>query len=139
MKLLPSYNLFDDTFDDMFYEPLFTKRNADIMKTDIVEKDGQYLLDMELPGYDKADIKVELNDGYLVVNAHKNNQKEEKDKKGNVVRQERYSGQCSRSFYVGDQVKEEDVKAKFENGELKIVLPVQNEKQIQEKKLIAIE
>lgn len=139
MKFLPSYNLFDDTFDDMFYEPLFTKRNADIMKTDIVEKDGQYLLDMELPGYDKADIKVELNDGYLVVNAHKNNQKEEKDKKGNVVRQERYSGQCSRSFYVGDQVKEEDVKAKFENGELKIVLPVQNEKQIQEKKLIAIE
>lgn len=109
------------------------------MKTDVTEKDGNYLLDMELPGYGKEDIKIELKDGYLNVSASKNTSNEEKDDKGNVIRQERYTGSCSRSFYVGDGVKETDIKAKFENGELKIVVPVDAPKEVEEKKFIAIE
>ena len=135
MKFLPGLNLFDDAFDD----PIFTKKSSNIMKTDVTEKDGNYLLDMELPGYGKEDIKIELKDGYLNVSASKNTSNEEKDDKGNVIRQERYTGSCSRSFYVGDGVKETDIKAKFENGELKIVVPVDAPKEVEEKKFIAIE
>ena len=135
MKFLPGLNL----FDDMFFDPIFTKKSSNIMKTDVTEKDGNYLLDMELPGYGKEDIKIELKDGYLNVSASKNTSNEEKDDKGNVIRQERYTGSCSRSFYVGDGVKETDIKAKFENGELKIVVPVDAPKEVEEKKFIAIE
>ena len=118
----------------------FSLRKARISwKTDVTEKDGNYLLDMELPGYGKEDIKIELKDGYLNVSASKNTSNEEKDDKGNVIRQERYTGSCSRSFYVGDGVKETDIKAKFENGELKIVVPVDAPKEVEEKKFIAIE
>ena len=123
----------------MFFDPIFTKKSSNIMKTDVTEKDGNYLLDMELPGYGKEDIKIELKDGYLNVSASKNTSNEEKDDKGNVIRQERYTGSCSRSFYVGDGVKETDIKAKFENGELKIVVPVDAPKEVEEKKFIAIE
>lgn len=98
MKFLPGLNLFDDAFDDMFFDPIFTKKSSNIMKTDVTEKDGNYLLDMELPGYGKEDIKIELKDGYLNVSASKNTSNEEKDDKGNVIRQERYTGSCSRSF-----------------------------------------
>ena len=139
MKFLPGLNLFDDAFDAMFFDPIFTKKSSNIMKTDVTEKDGNYLLDMELPGYGKEDIKIELKDGYLNVSASKNTSNEEKDDKGNVIRQERYTGSCSRSFYVGDGVKETDIKAKFENGELKIVVPVDAPKEVEEKKFIAIE
>ena len=97
MKFLPGLNLFDDAFDDMFFDPIFTKKSSNIMKTDVTEKDGNYLLDMELPGYGKEDIKIELKDGYLNVSASKNTSNEEKDDKGNVIRQERYTGSCSRS------------------------------------------
>ena len=139
MKFLPGLNLFDDAFDDKFFDPNFTKKSSNIMKTDVTEKDGNYLLDMELPGYGKEDIKIELKDGYLNVSASKNTSNEEKDDKGNVIRQERYTGSCSHSFYVGDGVKETDIKAKFENGELKIVVPVDAPKEVEEKKFIAIE
>ena len=139
MKFLPGLNLFDDAFDDMFFDPILTKKSSNIMKTDVTEKDGNYLLDMELPGYGKEDIKIELKDGYLNVSASKNTSNEEKDDKGNVIRQERYTGSCSRSFYVGDGVKETDIKAKFENGELKIVVPIDAPKEVEEKKFIAIE
>lgn len=139
MKFLPGLNLFDDAFDDMLFDPIFTKKSSNIMKTDVTEKDGNYLLDMELPGYGKEDIKIELKDGYLNVSASKNTSNEEKDEKGNVIRQERYTGSCSRSFFVGDGVKETDIKAKFENGELKIIVPVDAPKQVEEKKFIAIE
>ena len=94
MKFLPGLNLFDDAFDDMFFDPIFTKKSSNIMKTDVTEKDGNYLLDMELPGYGKEDIKIELKDGYLNVSASKNTSNEEKDDKGNVIRQERYTGSC---------------------------------------------
>ena len=93
------------------------------MKTDITEKDGYYTLDMELPGCKKEDIHLELKDGYLNVSAARNAKKEEKDAKGSLVRQERYSGTFSRSFYVGDKLSEEDIKAGYENGELKITFP----------------
>lgn len=93
---------------------------------------------MELPGCKKEDIHLELNDGYLNVSASHNTSKDEKDDKGNVIRQERYSGTFSRSFYVGENVKEEDIKASYENGELKITFPKEQEK-LPEKNTIMIE
>ena len=139
MKFFPgTTNLFDDMLDDMFTSPFFTNRSDMVMKTDITEKDGYYTLDMELPGCKKEDIHLELNDGYLNVSASHNTSKDEKDDKGNVIRQERYSGTFSRSFYVGENVKEEDIKASYENGELKITFPKEQEK-LPEKKTIMIE
>lgn len=139
MKFFPrTTSLFDDMFDDMFTSPFFTNRNDMAMKTDITEKDGNYTLDMELPGCKKEDIHLELNDGYLNVSASHNTSKDEKDDKGNVIRQERYSGTFSRSFYVGENVREEDIKASYDNGELKITFPKAQEK-LPEKKTIMIE
>ena len=109
------------------------------MRTDIVEKDGNYLLNMELPGYKKEDIQMELKDGYLIINASKNVSNEEKDEDGHVIRRERYSGSCTRNFYVGDSIKEEDIKASFDNGELKISIPKDTIKQVEEKRYIPIE
>ena len=139
MKFFPrTTSLFDDMFDDMFTSPLFANRSDMAMKTDITEKDGSYMLDMELPGCKKEDIHLELNDGYLNVSASHNTSKDEKDDKGNVIRQERYSGTFSRSFYVGENVREEDIKASYDNGELKITFPKAQEK-LPEKKTIMIE
>ena len=139
MKFFPrTTSLFDDMFDDMFTSPFFTNRSDMAMKTDITEKDGSYMLDMELPGCKKEDIHLELNDGYLNVSASHNTSKDEKDDKGNMIRQERYSGTFSRSFYVGENVREEDIKASYDNGELKITFPKAQEK-LPEKKTIMIE
>ena len=139
MKFFPRTNdLFDTVFDDMFTSPIFNARNDMVMKTDITEKDGNYMLDMELPGCRKEDIHLELNDGYLNVSASRNTNKEEKDDKGNLIRQERYSGSFSRSFYVGENVKEEDIKASYDNGELKITFPKEN-KALPQKQVISIE
>lgn len=135
MKFLPAFN---DVFDDLFSDP-FDYSSVDSMRTDIVEKDGQYLLNMELPGYKKEDIKMELKDGYLMVSATKNIDNEEKDSEGHVIRRERYSGSCNRRFFVGDSIKEEDVKASFDNGELKISIPVSSTPQVEEKKYIPID
>ena len=135
MKFLPT---FSDMFDDLFHDP-FNYSSVDAMRTDIVEKDGQYLMDMELPGYKKEDIQMELKDGYLIINATKNIDNEEKDDEGHVIRRERYSGSCSRNFYVGEGIKEEDIKASFDNGELKISIPKDTVKQVEEKKYISIE
>ena len=121
MKYLPGLDLLDNAFDSMFDDSRFFNKSA-VMKTDVSLKDGQYLLDMELPGFNKEDIHIDLKDGYLNISASRNVNNEEKDDKGNIVRQERYSGSCSRSFYVGD-VKEEDIKASYQNGELKITFP----------------
>lgn len=139
MKFFPRTNdLFDTVFDDMFTSPIFNARNDMVMKTDITEKDGNYMLDMELPGCRKEDIHLELNDSYLNVSASRNTNKEEKDDKGNLIRQERYSGSFSRSFYVGENVKEEDIKASYDNGELKITFPKET-KALPQKKVISIE
>lgn len=137
MKLLPGFHTFDDVFDDMFQAPFF-KDNA-TMKTDIRQEDGNYVLDMELPGFNKEDIRIDLNNGYLNVEAVKNSNTEEKDKKGNIIRQERYSGSCSRSFYVGNQIREEDIQASYVNGELKITFPDKENKAVEEKKYITID
>lgn len=139
MKFFPrTYDLFDDAFDDMFNMPFFTGHNNGLMRTDITEKDDHYLLDVELPGCKKEDIQIGLRDGYLNINASRNSNKEEKDDKGNLIRQERYSGNFSRSFYVGENVEEKDIKASYDNGELKITFPKEKEK-LPENRTIMIE
>lgn len=135
MKFLPT---FSDMFDDLFHDP-FNYSSVDAMRTDIVEQDGKYLMNMELPGYKKEDIQMELKDGYLIINATKNVDNEEKDDDGHVIRRERYSGSCSRNFYVGEGITEKDIKASFDNGELKISIPKDNVKQVEQKKYISIE
>ena len=115
MRLLPRM-MFDDFFDDMFDEPLLHRNAVTAMRCDIREKDGSYLLDIELPGCKKEDIKMDLEDGYLTVSAVRDTRKEEKDDQGNIIRQERVQGSCSRSFYVGEAVTPEDIKAHYDNG-----------------------
>ena len=109
------------------------------MKTDIKEKKDKYIIDIDLPGYEKEGIKLDIQDGYLTVHASVN--KEEKDEeKGKFVRKERYVGECSRSFYVGKEVTEEDIRAKFKNGTLSIEVPRKEEKkELPDKKYIPIE
>ena len=134
-------NLFDDFFGDMFGGDFFdtSSRMPQLMKTDVVEKDGQYMLDVELPGYDKNDISAELKDGYLTIMANKDQTIENKDEKSNYVREERYTGSCQRSFYVGDDVKEEDIQAGFKDGILKIAVRKPELKEIKDdRKLIPI-
>lgn len=136
-----SNNFFDDMFEFPFTksDDAAKKQGIPIMKTDIQEHEGSYLLDIELPGYKKEDVKAELNDGYLTVSAEKNEEKEEKDKRGNYIRRERYTGQCQRSFYVGKYVTQEDIKASFEEGLLKIQVPKMEQPKVEEKKYIAID
>ena len=125
MRLFPG--LFNDAFDDMMHD-------HNMMKTDIREKDGNFILDMELPGFKKEDIQMELKEGYLTINASRNTNKEDKDDEGNIIRQERFSGTCTRSFYVG-----EDIKASFGNGELKVIVPKEAPKKVEEKRFIPID
>ena len=123
--------LFNDFFDDSFtpfeeferHNPLYGKRAANVMKTDVRETENGYELDIDLPGFKKEDVSVQLENGYLSISAEKGVEKEETNKKGKFIRKERYSGQCSRSFYVGDGVRPEDVNASFEDGILKIAMP----------------
>ncbi|MDY4736905.1 Hsp20/alpha crystallin family protein [Terrisporobacter sp.] len=145
MKLVPrnnnlGFSLFDNMFDDMFRDPFFTSSNTTkLMKTDIQEKDDKYILDMDLPGYDKEDIKAQLKDGYLTISAQKNTSNDEKDEEGNYIRRERYCGKCSRSFYVGDSIKEEDIKASFNNGILELTFPKEVPQKEEEMKYITID
>ena len=138
-------NLFDDLFDfpmmrdfDDVDRKLYGKHEQHIMKTDVHEHEDHYEVDIDLPGFKKEDINLSLKDGNLLVQAAKAVKEEDKDKQGKLVRQERYSGSMQRSFYVGTHVKEEDVKAKFEDGVLKLTVPKANES-IPEKKTIMIE
>lgn len=134
MKFYPTMNT---VFDDLFYDP-FISRSGNNMRTDIIEKENEYELSMELPGFNKEDIRMELKDGYLMISANKNTDNEVKDDEGHIIRRERYQGSCSRSFYVGD-MKEEDIKASFNNGELKVSLPKTGIKKAEEKKYIEIQ
>ena len=127
-------NMFDDFFDGSFFgghSPLFGKHARNLMKTDIRETDDAkaYRFAVELPGFEKDEIHVDVQDGYLTVSAEKGLDKDEENKKGRVLRQERYSGACSRSFYVGD-VKPEDVKAKYESGVLTVLIPKEEPKKL---------
>ena len=135
MRYLPRNNdLFSDLFDDFF--PI--ARNT-VMKTDIHENDGYYTLDIELPGYKKENISLDINNGYLTIKAKHEISNEEKDTKGNLVRSERNFGSCSRSFYVGSNIKASDIKAKFESGMLVVTLPSEKQKQIESKEMISID
>lgn len=145
MMMMPSIfgnSLFNDLMDFPF-DREFTgtaKRENTLMKTDVKEKDGVYELEMELPGYKKEDVTAQLKNGYLTVSASKNTSNEEKNENGSYIRRERYSGQCARSFYVGEEVKQEDIKAKFENGILILSIPKEEPKKpVEENTFIAIE
>ena len=139
----------DDFFDDFMNfdlpsfrdteRKLYGKHANALMKTDIHEKDGNYVLYIDLPGFKKDEISLTLDNGYLIVGAAKGMQEEEKDKKGTLLRQERFSGAMQRSFYVGDGIDENDVKAKFEDGVLALTFPKEKEPEIPEKKTILIE
>ncbi|MCB6341238.1 Hsp20/alpha crystallin family protein [Enterocloster lavalensis] len=137
--LMPSIfgeNLFDDFMDF----PFGGKKINTMMKTDIRDTDSSYELDIDMPGFKKEDIKAQLKDGYLTISASTSSNNDEQDKDGRYIRRERYAGSCSRSFYVGEGVKEEDIRAKFENGILKLSIPkVENKPQVEEQKYIAIE
>ncbi|MGN0251657.1 MAG: Hsp20/alpha crystallin family protein [Oliverpabstia sp.] len=145
--LMPSIfgeNLFDDFFDD-FVRPTrrvvrYNTPSTTVMKTDVKETEGSYELDIDLPGYKKEDVKAELKDGYLTINAATNTSNDQKDENGKYIRRERYYGNCSRSFYVGENITQEDIKARFEDGILKIVVPKKEAKPaVEEKKYISIE
>lgn len=138
MKLLPGLTTFDYIFDNTFNDS-FLKNSNTYMRTNVKEIDDQYVLDMELPGFCKEDITIELHDGYLTITGNKSSSNEEKDNNGNIIRQERYSGTCSRSFYVGEEIKQEDIKANYINGELKIALPKKSQKQVESHKYIPID
>lgn len=143
-------NLFDDFFggfpffDDRAFKDIEKKlygHKADrIMSTDIKEFDGAYEMEIDLPGFNKEDIRLTLDNGYLTVNAAKGFEKDENKENGKSIRKERYSGTCSRSFYVGNHLKEEDIKAEFRNGVLKLnILKVDPATRVEQEKLIAIE
>ncbi|MGN1330808.1 MAG: Hsp20/alpha crystallin family protein [Clostridia bacterium] len=139
MMMIPRRKNEFDLIGDLFRDPFFTDHESNVMKTDIKEKSDKYLIDIELPGYEKDSIKIDIDDGYLTVHAEINSDKEEKEE-GKFVRKERYIGSCSRSFYVGTEVKSEDIKASFKNGMLQIEIPKKDEKkELPEKKYIQIE
>ena len=145
LPVLFGENLFDDFFDDSFerefralnHNPLFGKHGRNLMKTDVRENGDQYELAVDLPGFSKDEIQVDLKDGILTIRAAKGLDKDQTDKKGRYIRQERYAGACSRSFYVGD-VKPEDVSAKYEDGILRISMPKQAKQELPKRSTIAI-
>ena len=128
-----NFGLFDELFKDPFFSNTFSRSENTLMKTDIQESGNQYLLDIELPGYHKEDIHAELKDGYLTVAATRNEKKEDSDAKGNYLRRERFVGTCKRSFYIGEGITQEDIQAGFENGILRLSVPKEAPKAIEEK------
>ena len=151
--LMPSIfgeNLFDDFFNDFpFYDydkemkntekKLYGRKASHVMKTDIREMENGYELVVDLPGFTKDEVQATLENGYLTISAAKGLDKDEEDKKGKYIRKERYAGTMQRSFYVGDAITHEDIKAKFENGILSLTIPKKDAKAVETKKSIAIE
>ncbi len=136
MMLIPRDNF--DLFDDIFTDPFFKRNDNKLMRTDIKEHDDNYVISVDLPGYDKENIKVDITDGYLTVSAKTDSENNEEEK-GKYVRRERYFGECSRSFYVGDDISVEDVDASFKNGTLIMEIPkMDSKKELPEKKYIEI-
>lgn len=113
--------------------PLYGKHAKNLMKTDVRENEDTYEIDVDLPGFKKEEISVSLENGYLSIGANKSLDKDETDKKGNYIRRERYSGSCSRSFYVGDAVEQEDVAAKFEDGILRLTVRKKEVQKVEQK------
>ena len=138
MMMVPRKNNFD-LWEDIFKDPFFNYDDNKIMKTDIKEHKDSYSIIVDLPGYEKENIKIDINNGYLTIDAIESSNEEEKEK-GKFVRKERYYGECKRSFYVGEEIEAEDVKASFKNGTLKLVVPKKEpKKEIENKKYIQIE
>ena len=148
--MLPSIfgeNLFDDMFDDAFSlmpsfgtrDPLYGKHAKNLMKTDVRETDTGYEIDVDLPGFKKDEVQVQVNNGYLTISAAKGLDKDEQDHKGRYIRRERYAGQCSRSFYVGSGIQPQDVRAKYEDGILRLSLPKRQAAQLPQNNTVSIE
>ncbi|MFR0040109.1 MAG: Hsp20/alpha crystallin family protein [Lachnospira sp.] len=144
--LMPSIfgeNLFNDDWMDFGFpevdKALYGKHASHEMKTDVKETDSGYEVDIDLPGFKKDEINVQLDNGYLSISAAKGLDKEEKNKEGKYIRKERYAGAMSRSFYVGDAITQEDIKAKYESGILRLSIPKKEAKQVEATKRIAIE
>ena len=151
--LMPSIfgeNMFDEFFRDPFFDSsdmkklekkLYGRRGKNLMKTDIKETEGGYELEMDLPGFTKDEIKVSLENGYMTISAAKGLDKDEQDKKsGRYIRKERYAGSCERSFYVGEDITEEDIKGEFKHGILKLFVPKKEAKPaVEQKKYVSIE
>ena len=140
-------NLFDEFSDEDFpmipmrsiRNPLYGKNAKNLMKTDVRETDNTYELDVDLPGFKKDEVQLDLKDGYLTISAAKGLDKDQEDKKGKYIRQERYAGACSRSFFVGEEIEPRDVSAKFEDGILRVSLPKRVKKELPRNSTIAIE
>ena len=144
-------SLFDDWMDDFPFgkefekamfpakDPLYGKHAKNMMKTDVKETEKGYEVAVDLPGFKKDEIQLELNDGYLTISAEKGLDKEEKDKKDKYIRRERYAGSMSRTFYVGESVTKNDIHAKYENGILTLDVPKEEAKKVPEKRYISIE
>ena len=143
--LMPSIfgeNLFDDWMDFPLSRMYGNRANGNvngIMRTDIRETADGFELDVDLPGFRKEDLKLELKDGYLTIQAEKNSDQNEKDQEGRYVRRERYYGSMPRRFYVGEALTEEDIRARFQDGILKLSLPKDKPKQVEQKRYIPIE
>ena len=140
-NLMDVFNDFDRDFFRGFSRPehmIYGKKAPRMMKTDVKETDEGYELDVELPGFKKEEIHLDLENGYLTISTEKSLENKE-EKKGKVLRQERYAGTMSRSFFVGENVTEEDIRAKYENGVLSLVIPKKEARKVPEKKTILIE
>ena len=137
-------NLFDDwmdSFEEEFFgrkNPLYGNHAKNMMKTDVRETDGTYEVDIDLPGFKKEDISVSFENGYLTVSTNKTLDRDDKDKDGKYIRQERYAGSMSRSFFIGKNIPKEDIKAKYEDGVLRLSVPKKDIKVI-ENNTISIE
>ena len=143
--LMPSIfgeNLFNDDWMDFGFpevdKALYGKHANNVMKTDVKETDTGYEVDIDLPGFKKDEINAQLDNGYLTISAAKGLDKDEKDKKGKYIRKERYAGAMSRSFYVGEGITQEDIKARYEDGILRLSVPKKEAKAVENKKYIAI-
>ena len=144
--LMPSIfgeNLFNDDWMNFGFpevdKALYGKHAGNVMKTDVKETETCYEVDIDLPGFKKDEINAKLDNGYLTISAAKGLDKDEQDKNGKYIRRERYAGSMSRSFYVGEGVTEDDIKAKYEDGILRLVVPKKDAKAVENKKYIAIE
>ena len=136
MMMIPRKRNELDLFDDFFADPFFERRESKIMKTDIKEGNNEYIIEMDLPGYEKDNILLEIENGYLKITAKMD--KSVDDEKEKYVHKERFYGECSRSFYVGENISQDDVKASFKNGILKLIIPKEETKKVEEKKFIPI-
>ena len=140
-------DLFDDWMDDLDWtrgmnqvsQKLYGKHANREMLTDVREHEDHFAVEMDLPGFKKEDIKVELSNGYLTITAAKGLEESEENKEGKLLRKERYSGVMSRSFFVGDELTNEDIKARFENGVLTLNIPKKEKKEIVQNSTVTIE